>query len=376
MFSRFRDFVNRHKRKFVVTGVVVGGAWLALQYAQRKLREYTENEAKEFIERSRRQQHYKSTERTCDHTILSLSPAIHESIINTVNTEELAAELQTASSGKIAIWEKLKVKAFTRVAALVYANSMLVLLLRIQLNLIGGFLVRDTNGDSGLSTELQHIYLSLCHHLRDSGVVDLCNLIERHVQPILENVSLKKPMSLRDTEELFWSIQNSIESNVYDNPIKTIARYVFPPKEKVDTENLQDQEIQQLFSIMSETVDLLDSDEVASLTRSCVSQSFAAVVDKLAEQFAPVSSVEPIPGPSNEQIANSWATALNNGANKNNSFIHPSNVTIPLAKLIPIVSKLTKQYPNKKDLWIFQLVRNDLVKVFGANVYEAFGQKE
>ncbi|KAK3931155.1 Peroxisomal biogenesis factor 3 [Frankliniella fusca] len=375
MFSRFKDFVSRHKRKFVVTGVVVGGAWLALKYAQQKLHEYTENEAKEFVERSRRQQHYKSTERTCDQTILSLSPAIHESIINAVNTEELAAELQTATSEKLAIWEKLKVKAFTRVAALVYANSILVLLLRIQLNLVGGFLVRDANGESGLPTELQHVYLSLCHHLRDSGVVDLCNLIERHVQPILENVSLKKPMSLRDTEELFWSIQNSIESNVYDNPIKTISKYVFPPKEKVDTENLQDQEVQQLFSIMSETVDLLDSDEVASITRSCVSQSFAAVVDKLAEHFAPICSLEPVAGPSNEQVANAWASAMN-GATKDCSFINPNNVTIPLAKLIPIVSKLTELNHNKKDLWIYQLVRNDLVKVFGANVYEAFGQKE
>lgn len=375
MFSRFKDFVNRHKRKFIVTGVVVGGTWLALRYAQRKLREYTENEAKEFVERNRRQQHFKSTERTCDQTILSLSPAIHEAVITAVNTEDLVSELQTATTGKYAIWEKLKVQAFTRVAALVYTNSMLILLLRIQLNVIGGFLVRDPNGESILSTELQHLYLSLCYHLRDSGVADLCTLIERHVQSIMENISLKKPMSLRDTEELFWSIQNSVESNVYENPIKTIARFALPPKEKVDVSGLQEEEVNQLYSILSETIDLLESDEAVSLMRSCVSQSFAAVVDKLADQFAPAGQIEPVPGPSNDEIANAWTSAVN-GSAKRTSFVHPNSVTLPLAKLIPVVNKLTEVTPQKKDLWMYQLIRNDLVKTFGANVYEAFGQRE
>ncbi|XP_034247533.1 peroxisomal biogenesis factor 3 [Thrips palmi] len=374
MFSRFKDFVNRHRRKFIVTGVVVGGTWLALRYAQRKLREYTENEAKEFIERNRRQQHFKSTERTCDQTILSLSPAIHEAIINCVNTEELVTELQTATTGKYGIWERLKVRAFTRIAALVYANSMLVLLLRIQLNLVGGFLVRDANGEGVLSTELQHLYLSLCHHLRDTGIIDLCSLIERHVQPIMENISLKKQMSLRDTEELFWSIQNSVESNMYENPIKSMAKFCIPSKENTDTGCLQEQEVQQLFNIISETSDLLESDEAASLMRSCISQSFAGVIDKLADQFAPINHSEPAPGPSSDKVADAWTSAVNGSAKS--SFVHPSNVTMPLAKLIPIVNKMTELSPSKKDLWMYQLVRNDLVKVFGANVYEAFGQLE
>lgn len=375
MYSRFKDFLYRHRRKFVVTGVVVGGTWLAVQYAQHKLKEYFEREAKEMVEKNRRQQHFKSTERTCDQTILSLSPTIQEAIVSAVNTEMLVEELQTATSGKVAIWEKLKVKAFTRVASLVYANSMLVLVLRIQLNLIGGFLIRDGSSESNLPTELQHIYLSLCHHFRDIGVAQLCCLIERHVQSIMESISLKKPMSLRDTEELFWSIQNSVESNIHDNPIKTMSRYVMPPKESVDVGNLQETEVQTLFNIMAETSDLMESDEVASLMRSCVSQSFAAVVDKLAEQFSPVTSLDPVPGPSSEQEATAWTAAMNGTVNKA-SFVHPSNVTLPLAKLIPVVNKLTEVSTLKKDLWVYQLIRNDLVKVFGANVYEAFGQRE
>jgi len=249
-----------------------------------------------------------------------------------------------------------------------------VLLLRIQLNLVGGFLVRNVNGEGVLSTELQHTYLSLCHHFRDAGVALLCSIIERHVQPIMENMSLKKPMSLRDTEELFWSIQNSVEGNMHENPIKTMALYVMPPYENVDVRSLQEQEVQQLHSIMAETVDLIESDEAASLMRSCISQSFGAIVDKLADQFAPVSSVVPVAGPSSEQEASAWASAMN-GSVRKNSFVHPSSLTMPLAKLIPIVNKLTEP-PLKKDFWVQQLIRNDLVKVFGANVYEAFGQRE
>ena len=293
-----------------------------------------------------------------------------------VNTEELVTELQTTmSEKKYVIWENLKVKAFTRVASLVYANSMLVLFLRIQLNLVGGFLVRDVNGESFLSTELQQIYLSLCHHFRDTGVAQLCCIIERHVQLIMESISLKKPMSLRDTEELFWSIQNSVEGNIHDNPIKNMARFVMPARENLDVGNLQEQEVHQLHSIIAETVDLMESDEVLSLMRSCISQSFAAVVDKLADQFAPANSIEPVAGPSSEHEANASISPMN-GSLKKSSFIHPSTVTMPLAKLIPIVNQLTEQSLLKKDLWVKQVIRNDLVKVFGANVYEAFGQRE
>jgi hypothetical protein len=41
MLSKFRSFVGRHKKKFIVGGVIVASGF-AIRYAQRKFAEYQE----------------------------------------------------------------------------------------------------------------------------------------------------------------------------------------------------------------------------------------------------------------------------------------------------------------------------------------------
>ena len=41
MLSKFRGFVSRHKKKFIVGTVIIAGG-IAVRYAQRKLIEYQE----------------------------------------------------------------------------------------------------------------------------------------------------------------------------------------------------------------------------------------------------------------------------------------------------------------------------------------------
>lgn len=54
-----------------------------------------------------------------------------------------------------------------------------------------------------------------------------------------------------------------------------------------------------------------------------------------------------------------------------NTFVHPSDVKIHLAKLIPIINGLSSKH-SLPDLFIQQLITNDKLKTLGANVYEAF----
>lgn len=82
---------------------------LLMRYAQQKLREWQEREAKEFFERTRKQQHFESTERTCNQTILSLMANLNETLAKTVNTEAVVEELRKRPENKVELWEKLKV---------------------------------------------------------------------------------------------------------------------------------------------------------------------------------------------------------------------------------------------------------------------------
>lgn len=113
VFSKIRNFLSRNRTKFIVGGVLITSSVLLMRYAQQKLREWQEREAREFFERTRRQQHFESTERTCNQTILNLMATLNEAA-RIVNTEEVVEELRKKPENKVELWEKLKVWFYTR----------------------------------------------------------------------------------------------------------------------------------------------------------------------------------------------------------------------------------------------------------------------
>uniref|UniRef100_A0A3B3CTE3 Peroxisomal biogenesis factor 3 n=1 Tax=Oryzias melastigma TaxID=30732 RepID=A0A3B3CTE3_ORYME len=145
MFSSLWSFVKRHKKKFIFTGVMVSGVYLLGKYAQKKLKEVQEKEAAEYIAQARRQFHFDSNQRTCNMTVLSMLPPLREAIMTHLNSESLTTLLKTKPANKLEIWEDLKIISFTRTIVAVYSTCMLVVLLRVQLNIIGGYLYLDNS---------------------------------------------------------------------------------------------------------------------------------------------------------------------------------------------------------------------------------------
>lgn len=178
VFSKIRNFLHRHRNKFIATGAVIAGAVLAARYAQYKLREWQERETKEFLERTRKHQHFESTERTCNQTIVSLSQTLHDALSKLLQTEEVVAQLRNNPENRIELWDKLKLLVFTRLCTLVYVNVLLVIVLRIQLNLVGGYLYKDTKA---ITSTLQQNYLSMCHLLLETGVQKISTVINEKV---------------------------------------------------------------------------------------------------------------------------------------------------------------------------------------------------
>lgn len=67
---------------------------------------------------------------------------------------------------------------FARASCLIYLTSMLVILLRIQLNIIGGYLFQNP---TSISADLQQKYLSLAQRLFTKCLDKLSKLIEKEV---------------------------------------------------------------------------------------------------------------------------------------------------------------------------------------------------
>lgn len=377
MFSSVKNFLSRHKRKFIVTGVVVGGGILALQYAQRKLREFQEAQTREFIQRTRRSQHFESTERTCNQAIMGVAPALCDKILKRLNTDIILQQIREMPENKVELWNELKVQAFTRLTALVYACSMLVVSLRIQLNILGGYLYKDTvaDGQTELTKENQQRYLSLSQHLLDEGVEKLVSLIERKVREVLGQYELKQNLSLADTEQIFWSIQMAVNSDVQD-PNSTLGKYILP--DELDYPN----ETELLTKMYTETLDMLESDEASSLNTYNVSRGFSIVMDSIADYY-----YEPLKK-NGMDIANENSISLPSTSKSDLNVVttgtastmpNINSVQLPLAKLIPIVNGLSgkpfsvnvRPASLSTSLVTLYLV-SDKVKVLGANVYEVF----
>lgn len=358
---------------------MVAGTGLALRYAQQRLREYQEKQVREFLEKTRRLQHFESTEKTCDQAILGLMPGLCDAIIKLLDTDVILADLRTNSDRKLELWEQLKFMAFARCTAYVYATSLLVASLRVQLNVIGGFMYKDTmQSESKITKEIQTIYnLLLIQHLMNSGLHLLVKVIRENVEKIMKSHSLKEKMTLSDVEQLFWSIQTAIDKDIQKN----LVQFILP----AEVHRNQQDEI--LNKMLSDSLDVLECGDFIELCESCFNNGFAVVIDKIADFYVQPENGKngknKLNGSIEESLPSTSKATTENLLLNNNDHVNINNISLPLAKLIPIVNALTTQtvtnnaVDNKSpknlaaSLISLQIV-NQNVKTLGANVYECY----
>lgn len=373
--------MNRHKRKFVISGVVVGSFILITRYTQRKLREWQEKEVRELLERTRRCQHFESTERTCNQTILTLSSSVRNSVTNVLDTETVVNKLRNGCTDKVASWNLLKVLAITRSAVIIYSHAMLVATLRIQLNLVGGYMFKDSQNLNGVVKAdgiTQQKYLSLCGYFMDEGVEKLSALIKEKVEEITASISLRDKLTLRDLEQIYWSIMSLVSADLKVDPVKNLASYMIPENCEKETDDV-------LSKMIIETLDLLESEEVQSLVQTSIRSGFVLVIDHISEYFGDSvaksngikkESFSPAPGTSNGKET-LWADSVKKSedACHKDVFVNLNEITMPMAKIIPIINGQVPEVPTSGDVpsdWLQRLILNDKLKAMGANVYEAF----
>uniref|UniRef100_A0AAR2L2U5 Peroxisomal biogenesis factor 3 n=1 Tax=Pygocentrus nattereri TaxID=42514 RepID=A0AAR2L2U5_PYGNA len=339
MLSSTWNFIKRHKRKFIVAGALVGGVYLLGKYAQRKLQEMQEREAAEYIAQARRQFHFESNQRTCNMTVLSMLPTLREAIIHHLNAESLTALLKSKPTNKVEIWEDLKIISFTRSIVAVYSTCMLVVLLRVQLNIIGGYLYMDNsvtkNGTTPLAPpEVQQQYLSSIQHLLGDGLIELITVVKKAVQEVLGLVSLKQNLSLQDLEQHLTRVRRLVEDDCGSLKHRTLSWYMMPDEENT----LADQNVK-VFPDFNTVLNI------------CLNRGFSRFLDNMAEFFRP---------PQQDSTPCSTPDSL-------------SHVSLPLAKIIPIangqIHSICSEIPSH---FVQDLLMIDQVKEFAANVYETF----
>ncbi|XP_028296352.1 peroxisomal biogenesis factor 3 [Gouania willdenowi] len=360
MFSSIWNFMKRHKRKFLFTGAVVGGVYVLGKYAQKKLRDLQEREATEYIAQARRQFHFESNQRTCNMTVLSILPSLREAVINQLRSESLTELLKTKPSNKLEIWEDLKIISFSRTIAAIYSTCMLVVLLRIQLNVIGGYLYLDNSLGKSTQTpqDVQQQYLSSIQHLLGDGLTELISVVKKAVHNSLGGVSLKHNMSLLEVEQQLNWIRAEVEAGT-DRPL---SRYMLADEEntlKDQACGLTESDVMTI-RLLNETRDVLDSPDFSGVLDVCLNRGFSRLLDNLAEFFRP-SPGDPTPSSSpGDSAPSSMPDSL-------------SAVSLPLAKIIPIINgQINTICSETQSHFVEDLLTNEQMKRFAAMVYESF----
>uniref|UniRef100_A0A669CPK5 Peroxisomal biogenesis factor 3 n=1 Tax=Oreochromis niloticus TaxID=8128 RepID=A0A669CPK5_ORENI len=317
------------------------GVYLLGKYAQIKFREIQEREATEYIAQARRQFHFESNQRTCNMTVLSMLPALKEAIVTQLNSESLTTLLKSKPANKLEIWEDLKIISFTRTIVAVYSTCMLVVLLRVQLNIIGGYLYLDNSVGKSTTTllappDVQQQYLSSIQHLLGDGLTELITVVKKAVQSSLGSVSLKETWSLLELEQQL----NWIRAEVEASSRRSLSWYLLADDENVLADQacgLTDNDIMTI-KLLNETRDMLDSPDFTTVLKACLNRGFSRLCDNLAEFFRPLSAV-----------------------------------SLPLAKIIPIINgQINTICSETPSHFVQELLMNDQVKEFAANVYETF----
>uniref|UniRef100_A0A3Q2PCV5 Peroxisomal biogenesis factor 3 n=1 Tax=Fundulus heteroclitus TaxID=8078 RepID=A0A3Q2PCV5_FUNHE len=324
MFSSVWNFIKRHKKKIIFTGALVGGVYFLGKYAQKKIREIQEKEATEYIAQARRQFHFESNQRTCNMTVLSMLPPLREAIITQLNSESLTTLLKTKPANKLEIWEDLKIISFTRTIVAVYSTCMLVVLLRVQLNIIGGYLYLDNSLAKSVTAPLtppdvQQQYLSSIQHLLGDGLTALITRVKAAVFS-------KRPLE----QQLSW-----IRAEVEVDSGRPLSSYMLADADNALADQacgLTENDVVTI-RLLNETRDMLDSPDFSKVLSTCLNRGFSRLLDNLAEFFRlPVGDSAP------------------------NHFVSVLKCALQI-NLLPCLQ---------------DLLLNDQVKEFAANVYETF----
>ena len=176
------NWVKRNRRKLAVGGVVVGGLYLVGKVAETQYLKYREEENRKLLEKLRKDNQFSSTEHTCVATLSSLFPVLRHVIESNLDTETITTLLREnrnmSTEEKMTHWTQLKVISVSRCLVLVIGGVYLSVMLRVQLNILAGYLYQQQQQQSNhnnnikngsLSKDVQENFVSICHNFVSSG---------------------------------------------------------------------------------------------------------------------------------------------------------------------------------------------------------------
>lgn len=297
VFPSLASFFRRHKRKLLVTSAASISLYLLFyQFVIKRFRNFQNALKQELFVKEQIKRRFIQTQTDCYLTLLALLPVLTQPLMtylptetitsalkrkknardasDSLTTENLMAHSEEGSAAastsdllvflaksKLELWHDLKVKSITRMLALIYSVSGLLMLTRLQLNILARKsyleLAIALAGGSVAPKSLdlfdyfvEQSYLSLSWWLLNHGWMRMANGLEPLVQAKFSAITPKTELSV----DTFTVMLKEINSEALADGGSLAIHLVFP----VDYDNL----VETLMNTNPELVNELDAKDL------------------------------------------------------------------------------------------------------------------
>ncbi|KAH0846801.1 Peroxisomal biogenesis factor 3 [Fonsecaea pedrosoi] len=313
MISATRRWLRRHRTGIAIGAGVVGATYLAAQYVLGKINEARERMQMDKIAKENIRRRFEQNQTDCTITVLALLPTLTENILEDLPVEQLTHELQQKKAERLArasgegkseassmydgdtasmssfqtgsfihasqfqgdasqptgprrtkaqLWNELKVTSITRAFTLIYSLSLLIILTRIQLNLLGRLnylssvislaqpppperadsisLEDHDDGSSGAAFgndfETNRRYLTFSWFLLHKGYAKIMSKVREAVEEVFGGISPSEGITAARLSDLVLDVRKRVEGGSEQERYATRwLPYVLPPKEEEET---------------------------------------------------------------------------------------------------------------------------------------------
>lgn len=289
MLQFLRDLYRRHRKKLLITTGVAAVSYMIGIYVRNKVREFQEQLKEENATRDLIKKRFSQTQKDCYMTFLSFLPVLVEPIYKELDVEEITKELKLSrknkslvpdgkselnsedlsssknenagngeesidqklgdqvlsgaitgetklSKTKVELWQELKVKSLTRFLTLIYSETLLIILLHLQLNIISrksylktalklasknqGIRLVDLESEESKNTVDKDLpeqaFLSFTWWLLNKGWAKLRNIVNESVESVFNEISLREEISIEEFGNLMFEVQKNIDSRLFE----------------------------------------------------------------------------------------------------------------------------------------------------------------
>ncbi|KAI7159262.1 Peroxin-3 [Hortaea werneckii] len=381
MIAATRRWFRRNRTNLAIGAGVIGAGYLAGQYVLGKIQEARQRMTEERISKENLRRRFEQNQEDCTYTVLALLPAIREEILEILPVEQITEELQrerqerlkrigasdAASSelpsvppsvgdedgksissssyvhasqvagstadgeaspsrprkSKAQLWQEMKINAITRALTLIYTLSLLMLLTRIQLNLLGRrtylssvvamaspqpaqqsstISLENKDDDNyeniyGNDFETNRKYLTFSWWLLHRGSKLILERVQAAVKEVFGLVNIREDMSLERLSELILEVRKKVEgATEQDRQQMRWLEYLLPPQDEeafvvrqagspdgddseMDSAYGQQQISGSLRRLLDETSDLIDSPTFSQVLTRLLDAGYSNLVD-------------------------------------------------------------------------------------------------